>query len=323
MQVSTREARLGPDDGTDSCRQQAVALDSTGNFFAADIMAGAAYGALGGGLIGGLAGGSWKDALIGAGAGAIAGAASGYWNALQRQRYDEATLYSHVEGDLSNDNAQISRTQYAFDQLMACRFQQAAGINAALAAGQTDRATAMGQMQSVRALAQRDLALAKSIDTHIQQRGQQFAVAANNIAPGAAAQSPPDAAGPAYEAVVSRQTSLRLSPNEGAPPIGKLPAKTAVRVTRNHGNYALVETDTGATGYAPVDDLRTPGKRHVSRSLSATSGTASGGDAAAPSGDPKMQVATLAGSNAARRDDFTQSVAVSEKAVASGFEVAG
>lgn len=34
--VSTREGRIGADDGTDACRAQVVALDSTGNFFGED-----------------------------------------------------------------------------------------------------------------------------------------------------------------------------------------------------------------------------------------------------------------------------------------------
>src|SRR6476646_10182059 len=65
---TTQSQRIGPDDGTDSCRPQLVALDSTGNFFGADILKGAAIGAgtgaLAGGLIGGLATGSWRGAAF-------------------------------------------------------------------------------------------------------------------------------------------------------------------------------------------------------------------------------------------------------------------
>jgi len=326
---STQTSRIGPDDGTDSCRQYVVALDSTGNFFAGDIIKGAAVGALGGGLIGGLATGNWRGALIGAGAGAVTGAAVGYWNALQQQHYDQAVLYTHVQGDISADNAQITQTQYAFDRLMGCRFQQAAAINAAYHAHAVDRATAEGQMQSVRALAQRDLGLARTIDMQIEQRGQQFNVAADNVAPGTSARLASDAAAPAYKAVVARTTTLRTSPNAGAPTIATLPAHAAVQVQRKRGDYALVQADTGETGYAATDDLRTPGTKRSSRSLASKSpstDTSPGAASASPAPDAtagQQDVATLAGSNAARRDDFAQSVAVSEKAVASGFEVAG
>src|SRR5215475_7354568 len=102
--MTTREQRIGFDDGTDSCRPQLVALDSTGNFFGAQILQGAAVGAgvgaLSGGLIGGLATGNWRGAAIGALAGGVAGGVIGgstaYWQALQQQKMDQAQLYSQV-----------------------------------------------------------------------------------------------------------------------------------------------------------------------------------------------------------------------------------
>src|ERR1700761_2648531 len=61
---TTQAQRIGPDDGTDACRPQLVALDSTGDFFGAAILQGTAIGAgtgaLAGGLIGGLAAGDWR-----------------------------------------------------------------------------------------------------------------------------------------------------------------------------------------------------------------------------------------------------------------------
>ena len=88
---STQAQRIGSDDGSDSCRRELVALDSTGDFFAEDIIKGAALGALGGALIGGLAGGG-RGALIGAAAGGVAGAAGGYFSALQSQAQNQAQL---------------------------------------------------------------------------------------------------------------------------------------------------------------------------------------------------------------------------------------
>ncbi|WP_376092393.1 hypothetical protein ACE7GA_23565 [Roseomonas sp. CCTCC AB2023176] len=51
--------RIGADDG-DACRQYLVQLDSTGNYFAGDILRGAAVGAVTGGVVGGLASGNWR-----------------------------------------------------------------------------------------------------------------------------------------------------------------------------------------------------------------------------------------------------------------------
>src|SRR3954454_4546791 len=89
--VTTREGRIGSDDG-DACRAQLVALDSTGNFFAEDILRGAAIGAVGGAALGGLIGGNWRSALIGAAAGGATGAAGGYLAALQQRNADQAGL---------------------------------------------------------------------------------------------------------------------------------------------------------------------------------------------------------------------------------------
>ena len=72
----------------------------------------------------------------------------------------------------------------------------------------------------------------------------------------------------------------------------------------------LVQTASGQQGYVSATDLQgAGGRRSISVPSSATAAEAS-------------DVRTLAGSNAARRDDFAQSVAVTEKAQATGFELA-
>ena len=126
--------------GRDACRAQLVALDSTGNFFGEDIMRGAAVGAVGGAVLGGLlaaatgrrGSGVLAGAAIGAAAGGIAGAAAGYYNARQRQATDQASLNRRSPATSRRENAQIDRTQLAFDQLMDCRFGTAQRIRADL-----------------------------------------------------------------------------------------------------------------------------------------------------------------------------------------------
>ncbi|MBN8890639.1 MAG: hypothetical protein J0H91_10125 [Rhodospirillales bacterium] len=306
--LSTRESRIGPDDGTDACRAQLVALDSTGNFFGAQILTGAAIGAAGGALAGGLIGRDLKGALIGAVAGGVLGAAGGYWSAVQQQRSDQAGMFAQVGGDLSRENAQIDRTQLAFDQLMDCRFRQAEAIRHDYAAHRIDRTLAVARMNTVKQRAERDLALARQINQQIADRGAQFVVAADNLAPGAktaiAAQAPPP-----RPATVRRPAALKLRPDPAAPSIGSVQAHDKVTVTPGRGGYALVETASGQRGYAPVADVQGAS----SRSLPPASAPA--GAAVTPD-----EVRTLAGSNAARRDSFAQSVAVSEQA-AGGFEL--
>lgn len=313
--MTTQSSRIGYDDGTDSCRPQLVALDFTGNFFGPQILTGAAVGAAGGALIGGLASGNWRGALIGAGAGGLTGAAVGYWAALQQQQQDQAALYAHVSGDLTRENAQIDKTQLAFDQLTDCRYRQAAAINAAYAAHQINRGRAEADMAVVRQRAQRDVALAQQINQQIDGRAQQFDVAAGNLAPGttsAVQASRP----PAGLAVAQRGAKLKLRPDPSSPDLGDLKPREPVTIDGTRAGYALVQTSSGTRGYAPIEALQTPAssrRRAAPVTASQTADTnQSGGD-----------VRSLVGSNAARRDDFAQSVSVASQATSSGFEVAG
>lgn len=296
--LTTQSQRVSYSDATDSCHAQVVALDSTGNFFGADILKGAAIGAAGGALIGGLVSGNWQGALIGAGAGAVTGAAAGYWMAVQQQSRDQAAITAQVNSDLARENAQIDRTQIAFDQLSDCRFRQAEAIRTAYARGAMTRAEAEAQMSTVRARSQQDIALARRIDQQINSRGQQFDVAADNLAPG----STPAAPAP-RQTYTRTATALTLTPSADAPQIAAVKARQPVTVSASRNGYALVQTASGERGYAPVSALQ-------AAPATATDSAASG------------DVRTLAGSNAARRDSFAQSIAVTEQASASGFQLA-
>lgn len=315
---TTQSQRIGPDDGTDSCRPQLVALDSTGNFFGAQILQGAAtgagIGALAGGLIGGLATGSWRGAAFGALAGGITGGVIGgsnaYWNALQQQQMDQATLYSHVSLDLERENAAIDKTQLAFDQLEDCRFHQAQAINADYTSHRIDRTTAEAAMGLVRQHAAKDIALAKLINQQIQDRGQQFGVASNNVDPGSAAAIAAANQTATQPARVRGVAAVKLQPNPEAPDIAQLRPNEQVTVSPGRNGYALVQTASGQQGYVSASDLQgASGRRSIGVPTTAPIATSS-------------DIRTLAGSNAARRDDFAQSVAVTEKAQATGFELA-
>lgn len=310
---STQSGRIGADDGSDACRRQVVALDSTGNYFGADILTGAALGAALGAVTGGLAGGligrDWRGALIGAGTGAVLGGATSYWSVLQRQQHNQAGLYAQVHGDLTQENAQIGRTQIAFDQTMDCRFAVAAQIRADEASGRINRPTALATMARVKQQAQRDLALAQQINGQIASRGDQFEVATENLRPGTKAAL---AAAPPQQATLQQTAQLRLRPDPAAPAIGQVKARQPVTVTGSRDGYALVETASGERGYTPLDSLT--GRRSAApppRNASVLNANLGDDD-----------VRSLAGSNAARRDDFAASVTVSQQAVSSGFELA-
>jgi hypothetical protein len=309
---SSQSSRIGPDDGTDSCHRYRVALDATGNYFAEDIIKGAALGALAGGLAGGLFGGSTKAALIGAGTGAVLGGAAGYWSALQQQSSDLSVLNTRVYGDLWHENQQIGQTQQAFDALMDCRFQQAQQIQTAYNTKQIDRPTAVAQMAVVKQRAQQDLVIAKRIDGQIGDRSQQFEVAADKVQPGSAT-AVAAAAPTTRSAVVRRAAPLKVTPDPASADIGTLKPQESVQVSTGRNGYALVRTPDGTRGYTPLDTFKAgAAPPPVTETASTAAAPPAGGD-----------VRTLAGSNAARRDAFAQSVGVSEQAVNNGFEIAG
>ncbi len=311
----TQAGRIGPDNGSDSCYAQAQALDNTGNFFGQDILAGAGAGALAGGLIGGLASGNWKGALVGAGVGGAVGAAGGYWAALQQQSQDTATLEATVTNNLTTENTQIDATQIAFNNDMDCRFQQAQTIRTQYAAGQLTLAAAQAQMTQVQSWAQRDLALAQKINGQIQSRGAQFDTAVTNLnngapAPGSTDQAANDISKPA---AIRTAAPLLLRADPSAPVIGQLASQQPVTVTGASNGYALVDTSNGTQGFTPLEDVGTPGGTRTIEIPQQQTASLSGG----------TPVEQLDGSNAARRDSFAQSVAVSQSAVSNGFQLSG
>jgi uncharacterized protein YcfJ len=182
---STLNQQFASDDPNDVCRSERAGLRSTGDYFAQDILAGAAVGAVGGGLIGALAGGNARSAAIGALAGGALGALGGYWKARQQQYSDQASLYRTVYGDIQRDNQSIDRTQVAFNRLVACRRNEAARIRADLRAGRIPRDQAASEMAAVRARGDDDLRLAQSISGHIQERSNDFSYASSQVRSGA------------------------------------------------------------------------------------------------------------------------------------------
>jgi hypothetical protein len=306
--VTTQEQRIGAADPGDQCRPYVVALDSTGDFFAEDIMKGALIGAAGGAMLGGLLGGNVRGVAIGAATGAIAGAATGYWMALNQQSQDQAVLASRVQGDLGRENAEIDRTQQAFDALMDCRFGQAKAVRQDVAARTLTPEQGRARMAQIRSWTDRDIALARQITGRLETRGAEFEIAAENLSPGTkdriAAQK---AAAPATrQAVATRVAPVRLRPDPAAPEIATLQPRETVTVTGGRDGFALVETPSGVRGYAPADTLRSG----TGRVATPRSGAGGGDD-----------VRTLAATNVAKRDNFSESVQVAERASASGFEL--
>ncbi|HEV7264389.1 MAG TPA: hypothetical protein VGN83_05655 [Falsiroseomonas sp.] len=314
---TTRDTRIGADDGSDACRVQVVALDSTGNFFAEDIIRGAAVGAVGGAILGGLiaaaAGGRGSNIAAGAGigalAGGVAGGSTGYFQARQQQAVDQAGLNQTIAGDLAAENAQLDRTQLAFNQLMDCRFATAQRVREDLRTGRVQRGQAENAMANLRALTQRDLQLAQTINGRITERGAQFDTAIETVAPGVKEQVAAGARVGRVVPVAARTTvPLKLRPDAAAPEVARVNPREQVTLAPATGGFALVETSGGVRGYAPTSAFP------EGRSLGSRPAVAAGNE-----GD----VRSLAASNIARRDNFAESVGNAQRLVeGQGFELA-
>ena len=179
--VTTQSQRIGSDDGTDACRAYVVALDSTGNYFAEDMLKGAAIGAIGGALIGGLVSGSWKGAAIGAAGGALVGGLGGYWKSKQDQKKDQA-VPSFVS-DMKQDSQQIDKTQAAFRNLTACRRAEAKKIRGDYAAGAIAREEAQSRLRRLATQARKDVDILNAITGNADKRLIEYQYAANQIDP--------------------------------------------------------------------------------------------------------------------------------------------
>jgi outer membrane lipoprotein SlyB len=316
--VTTRDQRIGADDGGDACRAQVVALDSTGNFFAEDIIRGAALGAAGGALLGGLVaaatGGRSSNiatgVAIGAVTGGVAGGATGYFQSRQRQASDQAALNSSIAGDLAAENAELDRTQLAFNQLMDCRVATAQRVRDDLRAGRLARPQAEAAMADVRARTQRDIQIAQGINGRITQRGAEFDTAIENVAPGTKAELAGATVGRPVPVQTRTTVPLKLRPDPAAPEIARVDARERVTLQPASGGFALVETANGLRGYAPTSAF--PEARGLGTRPAVTTAAANDGD-----------VRSLAASNIARRDNFSESVGNAERLVqGQGFELA-
>jgi len=296
---TTQVGRIGFDDGRDVCRVQLVQLDSTGNFFGEDMVRGAAVGALSGALIGGLATGRWQGALLGAAIGGAGGAAVGYYAALQRQQGDQAGINAQIANDLQRENAEIDRTQIAWDQLFDCRLRSAQQIRQAVRDGRLNREVATQQLVEIRQRANGDIALAQIISGRIATRGAEFDGAIDAVVPGgkvglAAVGNPQP-----IRLASRRNINVVFSPQPNSPQIAQINAREVVSVRPGPPGFARVETASGVRGFAPADAFAAP--------RSALEQPAAGGD-----------VRSLAATNISRRDTFVASVGNAERLAQAG-----
>lgn len=176
----TREDRIGPDDGSDVCRPNVVALDSTGNFFAEDMIKGAVAGAVTGGVAALLTGGSGRDAVAAAVAGAVIGAVGGYYKSRMDQGRDQAVL--RINEDLSREAGQLDKTDTAVRALITCRIKQRDRIRADYAAGRISRGDAQRRWSLLQEQVRRDNNLMQMVAENIGKRQEEYRYANEQVA---------------------------------------------------------------------------------------------------------------------------------------------
>ncbi|PWC46480.1 hypothetical protein TSA6c_06500 [Azospirillum sp. TSA6c] len=180
--MTTRESRIGTNDGSDACYQYRVALDSTGDFYQEDMLAGAMAGAVVGAATGLMVRGTPQAALIGAVSGAALGAAGGYWYSKMQQGRDQAIL--SVMSDAQKERSNLNQTQVALDQLVNCRRAEIAKVKRDYKAKRTTKEVAEQRMALIRQQLDKDYEIANGISANVVKRRDAFLEAAENITPG-------------------------------------------------------------------------------------------------------------------------------------------
>jgi len=308
-QGGTATGGAAPADPSDPCQPQVAALDQSGAYFAAPLVAGAVVIGTGGvlatrpGVIGALV---WA-----ASSAAAAAVATTYLEQRRREAAGDAEALARAVGtDIDRENAAIGEAQQAMDRVLECRLQQARLVQERQRAGEIERQQAEARLAALRAQAERDVERARAIERRIEARAAEIEPAVEAVAPGAAA-----AAAPARPAAVTarpvRPVRLQTAPVAAAAPAAEVPAQqpVQVRAARTPG-FVAVETPAGERlGYAPAAVFAIPAGQ--TRTLAPPAAAA-----------PAEQVRTLAATNIARREHFREAVADLERAVArGGFEL--
>jgi hypothetical protein len=191
-------------------------------------------------------------------------------------------------------NLVLEQAQNAFDRLTTCRLQQAASIRTRLANGQIDRGQAISDLSVAHGMCGQDVRAARRVIQAANTRAEQMIASTAETLP-----VPP--LPPAMD-VVASNALMQINPHPDAPPVGRVSANEEVTVSNERNGYALITAARGARGYVPLTVM------HHLTTLAAT--------------PPAAPLQTLTGSNAARRDAFTQSVSVMEYTAGhGGFEL--
>lgn len=157
-----------------------MALDSTGNFFAEDMLKGAVAGAVTGGLVAALLGGSGKDIAASALAGGVVGAIGGYYKSRMNQGRDQAVLA--INNDLTREANELDKADVAVHALIACRIEQRDRIRADYASRRISRNEAQRRWSQLQEQVDRDNNLMQMVADNIGKRQEEYQYAHEQVA---------------------------------------------------------------------------------------------------------------------------------------------
>ena len=203
-----------------------------------------------------------------------------------------------LAAELERENAALERMQIAFDALLYCRWTEVRLIRADAATGPAARAALPARLASAEARMRRDLTRAGTARGAIDQRAARLEATLEQVSPGSRAAL--RAARPAVpRAVASAPVVLRLRPEPDAPPAGRVAAGTEAILRPAPGGFALIDAGPQLRGYAP-------------------SGAFTLLPAPAPFAADRLR--SLAATNIARRETFTEALNMAERGLPQGFE---
>lgn len=287
------------DNGPDSCSDQRKALESYGNYFARNMVVGAAAGALTAGGAALLLHRNFETSMAIVLSGIVIGASAGYWKTVSDRAGSMAARRRLVETDIANENAKVDGAHLAFNKLVDCRRGQAAKIRADVKAGRLTQAQGEDQMKQVRDRYADDVAIARGINKDMADHAASLEYANEQFKP--------------QPYVTLHATTVYAERNTGSQRLSSLRADAAISGAVDQDQWVKVRLASGRIGYVQASDVELEAAR-----LAKNKKTRHAPPAAAK-GDP---VAEGVFTNLSKRADFDDSVQTAA-ANTSGFELSG
>ncbi|WP_421993817.1 hypothetical protein [Roseococcus sp.] len=205
---------------------------------------------------------------------------------------------AELEAELARENVALERLQISFDALLYCRWTEVRVIRSEAEAGTIPPAEGARRLAAAEGRLRRDVSQGGQIRDNITARSARIEAAVERVSPGTrAAVAAARATSTALpRAVASAPLVLRLRPDNVSPIVARLPAGAQATLRPGAGGFSFADAGPQARGYGPSSAFT------VVPQVQVTSG--------APGTD---RLRTLAATNIARRESFSQSIALADR----------